>query len=393
MRTPLLFLAAVTIVAACTSHPESGDIEIILPGEDRNDTDFYDAVKSVEVIDLEVDSNYFYIEDADLQVSDNYYYFVPKYMSFRNNTAHLVCYDKATGKIQFSRKIAGRSRAEVTEICGSFAMDDKIVLNDCGILKMYDNTGKFCGTLCDTSLHSNCLLPFGDGYISCDFFGSYYDRSKCLTLMDKDFNIGESYFELPDDFELFANILTNTPNIYVINNSLHFWVQNTFRLNTFPDGKTYRFIPSNPMPESVKAQAQDMFFTLTCIDGGYATAISGWVENQGFIMFDYLEDRYIHHVLLSKSDNKVYGWNRYASAISTTFDVWQIIIGQSDIIYSDGKYFYAKLLKKEISELKNCGDIFNDMQRAVYDTMQARLARNADNEFEYFYLKILMEKD
>ena len=52
MRTPLLFLAAATIIAACTSHPGSGDIEILLPGEDRNDTDFYDAVKSVEVIDL-----------------------------------------------------------------------------------------------------------------------------------------------------------------------------------------------------------------------------------------------------------------------------------------------------------------------------------------------------
>ena len=391
MKTPLLFLAAAMVVAACTSRQQSGEeIEIILPSEDRNDTNFYDAVKSVEVIDLEVDSNYFYIEDADLRVSPNYYYFV------NNRAPYLACYDKATGKVQFSRTIAGRSRAECNYIYNSFVMGDTIVVNDVGLLKMYDHCGKFIGTLNDTALWTDYLLPFGDGYIACDFDGSVYNSDdKCLTLFDKNFNAGETYFELPDGYKAFAHhhISNTSPNIYIFNDTLRFCVQNSFNLHLFPGGKTYRFVPSNPMPESVKAKSMDLDFSSKCVEQGYAMNVRNLVENQDFIMFEYEMSIKLYNVLFSKSDNKVYGWGGYVEDIRTPFDIWKILIGCSDILYSDGKYFYARLSKEEIDGLDEFEEIFTDQQRAVYDTMQARLARNADNEFEYFYLKILMAKE
>ena len=76
MKKILSLLAAITVFAACTNRQESSDIEIILPDESRNDTEFYDAVKSVEVIDFEIDSNFVHTDECELLVSDNYYYFV-----------------------------------------------------------------------------------------------------------------------------------------------------------------------------------------------------------------------------------------------------------------------------------------------------------------------------
>lgn len=383
MKTPLLFLAAAMVVAACGSRQESGDeIEIILPGEDQNDTAFYKAIKSIEVIDLEVDSNHFYIDDADLRVSPNYYYFV------NNRNPYLACYDKATGKVQFSRTIAGRSRAECNVIYSSFVMGDTIVLNDIGVLKMYDHTGKFLGTLNDTAIWTKYLLPLGDGYIACDFGGSPYsrNRSKCLTLFDKNFNAGESFFKLPKLYKAFAHyhISNSSPNVYMFNDTLRFCAQNTFKLHSFPDGKTYHFITSNPIPESLIKNPDDINFSLSLRDKGYAMEFQGLVENQDYIMFKYVMDMRRYGVLYSKRDNKVYGLGGYFE-YNTSADMWKSIVGGSDFLYSDGKYFYARAFHNAYGIFEKYNDLLDDRQRAIYDTMQARLARSDEKDFRFYY--------
>ena len=398
----VLFLTAITVFAACTNQPSGEEIEIILPDESRNDTEFYDAVKSVEVIDFEIDSNFVHTDECELLVSDNYYYFVKFGIPQFGRKSRLACYDKATGKMMFSKTMDGRSRAECTRILNWFVKGDNIVLNDGGLLKMYNHTGKFLGTLNDTALWVKLLLPWGDGYIACNFDGSVYSDDKGLTLFDSNFNAGESFFVIPESYRPFANssVSNSSPNTYIFNDTLRFCVQNSFNLHSFPGDKTYRFIPSNPLPESMKTKQQvtDISFILTCLEKEYATSISGLVENQDFIMFRYQMGRKTFHVLLSKSDNKVYGFNDSnikvynSERIKAPFDIWKIFIGNSNILYSDGKYFYARCNRSVIDILKDYQSVFNDLQRSVYDTMQARLARNADNEFEYFYLKIEFSK-
>ena len=401
MKVPFYLLVTMAF-ASCVSHQESSDNGIILPGEDRNDTEFYDAVKSVEVIDFEIDSNFVHTDECELLVSDNYYYFVKFGIPQFGRKSRLACYDKATGKMMFSRTMDGRSRAECTRILNWFVKGDNIVLNDGGLLKMYNHTGKFLGTLNDTALWVNLLLPLGDGYIACNFDGSVYSDDKGLTLFDSNFNAGESFFVIPESYRPFANssVSNSSPNTYIFNDTLRFCVQNSFNLHSFPGDKIYRFIPSNPLPESMKTKQQiaDINFIITCLEKGYATSISGLVENQDFIMFRYQMGRKTFHVLLSKSDNKVYGFNDSnikvynSERIKAPFDIWKIFIGNSNILYSDGKYFYARCNRSVIDILKDYQSVFNDLQRSVYDTMQARLARTADNEFEYFYLKIEFSK-
>ena len=229
MKTHFLFLAAAIVFTACTSQPSS-DIEIILPDENRNDTEFYDAVKSVEVIDFEIDSNFIHIDECELLVSDNYYYFVQFGIPQFGRKSRLACYDKATGKMMFSRTMDGRSRAECTRILNWFVKGDNIVLNDGGLLKKYSHTGEFLGTLNDTALWVKLLLPWGDGYIACNFDGSIYSDDKGLTLFDSSFNAGESFFEIPESYRPFANSSVNnsSPNIYIFNDTLRFCVGSDF---------------------------------------------------------------------------------------------------------------------------------------------------------------------
>ena len=382
MKTNVLLLAAAMVVAACTSQPSGEEIEIILPDESRNDTAFFNAIKSIEVIDLEVDSNHYYVDNADLRVSPNYYYFVS------NRNPYLACYDKATGKVQFSRTIAGRSRAECNYIYNSFVMGDTIVVNDVGLLKMYDHNGNFLGTLNDTAIWTDYLLPLGDGYIACTFDGIPYskNRSKCLTLFDKNFNVVESFFELPKLYKAFAryHISNSSPNVYLFNDTLRFCAQNSFKLHSFPDGKTYHFIAPNPIPESLIKNPNYIDFSLSLRDKGYAMEFHGLVENQYFIMFKYLMGVKRYEVLYSKRDNKVYGLGGYIE-YNTSADVWKSIIASSDFLYSDGKYFYARAFHNAYGIFKEYNDLLDDRQRAIYDTMQARLARSDEKDFRFYY--------
>ena len=198
-KSLLLFAAAAMVAAACSQKDVEGDIEIILPEENNDASAFVDALKSVEVINLQVDSNYMYNEEADLRVSDNYYYFLfKKGFGFDNNGLQLMCYEKASGKLLFSRNIKGRAQSECNEVLNSFVKDDKFVANDVGKLRMYDHTGKYCGMLGDAE--SDYVLPLNDGYIGCDYSGSITDENKCLTLFDSKFNVKGCYFDIPKEY-------------------------------------------------------------------------------------------------------------------------------------------------------------------------------------------------
>ncbi len=391
-KSLLLFAAAAMIAAACSQKSVEGEIEIPLPDNDCDAEGFVNAIKSIEVINLQVDSNSFRISDADLRVTPNYYYFltIPR-GPWGIKGYWLMCYEKKSGKLQFSRDLQGRSRAECTYPCSSFVLGDTIVINDCGMLKMYNHNGKFCGVIGD-SKSNGVVLPLGNGYVCCDKEGNNnYSPDKCITLLDSAFNLADSYFAIPETYKPVARINKNS-NVYVINDTLRFMYHHIFRLHSFPDDKTYHFAATNPMPESelkncgnTDTQAS-IEFTLRVVNNGYASSFEDLVENQDYMFFKYSMNRMSYYVLLSKCDNKVRCIKSKRDKIGTPIDVWAVMLS-SKFLYSDGRYFYFKTQPASgaFNFLNTSKDILDTKQRAVLDTMQARMAQTEEQDFPLFF--------
>ncbi|MBR2196678.1 MAG: hypothetical protein IJ911_13825 [Salinivirgaceae bacterium] len=388
-KSLLLFAAAAMIAAACSQKSVEGEIEIILPEENNDASAFADALKSVKVINLQVDSNYMYNEEADLRVSDNYYYFLFKNgFGYDNNGLQLMCYEKATGKLLFSRNIKGRSQSECNEVLNSFVKDDKFVANDVGKLQTYDHTGKYCGMLGDAE--SDYVLPLKDGYIGCDYSGSITDGNKCLTLFDSKFNVKDCYFDIPKEYMAVSNIGVGktSPDRYVFNDTLRFIYQYTFCLHSFPGNITYHFVPSNPVPKALLLNPDESSdLTMECMKNGYAEGFCDLAESNDYISFKYGAGANDYCVLYSKRDNKVFSISDDIDNYENAVDVWAGVFLHSHIIYSDGKYFYARADKEVLNVLEEGKDVLEERQRVIYEAAAESLAATEDGEMTVFYLK------
>lgn len=391
-KSLLLFAAAAMVVAACCQKGDEGEIEIPLPDKDCDAEGFVNAIKSIEVINLQVDSNSFRISDADLRVTPNYYYFltIPR-GPWGIKGYWLMCYEKKSGKLQFSRDLQGRSRAECTYPCSSFVLGDTIVINDCGMLKMYNHNGKFCGEIGD-SKSNGVVLPLGDGYVCCDKGGNNnYNPDKCLTLLDSDFIVKGSYFEIPELYKAVSSA-NSSSDVYVLNDTLHFMYYLTFRLHSFPGNKVYHFLATNPIPEielknyNVGGMDASIAFHHRIHDNGYASSIENLVETQNYIFFTYYMGKDSYHILLSKRDNKVRCIKSSRDKIGTPIDVWAVMLS-SKFLYSDGRYFYFKTQPASgaFNFLNTSKDMLDTKQRAALDTIQAILEKTGERDFPLFF--------
>lgn len=378
-RKAIMCLAIPLLAFGCTiKQPANKEIEIALPEDDSTETKYVDAIKDIEVIELQIDTNSIYNEDADLRVSDNYYYFLSKGLN-------LMCYEKATGKLLFSKNIKGRGRNECTSASCSFIIDDKIAINDVGKLKLYDHNGNYCGLLGD--VYAISVLPLTNGFVNCDFDGTHYDTDKCIALFDQDFNVMGTYFSVPDDFKAGCHVsVSNTsPDRYVYNDTLRFMCQYTFRLHSFPGDKTYHFITSRPIPESWLTNPEEHSFITECMINDYASELHDLVENHDYISFKYMFGSGVYYsALLSKCNNKVYSIRIPRDSWNTPLDVWAVMMG-SEIIYSDGEYFYARAHKGAFNFLDAHKDVLDDRQMSVYKTMLKVLENNKDCDFSFYY--------
>lgn len=360
---------------------KNNEITIELPDNKADGIKFANSIKSFEVINLQVDSNYMYIEEADLRVSENYYFFLSKGMQ-------LTCYDKTTGELQFSRNIKGRGRNECVYANSSFIIGDNIIINDVGKLKSYDHTGKFCGMIGE--LESDYVLPFENGYISCCFYGSGYDRDRCLTILDDEFNVKNSYFKIPKEYKPFcySRIEQTSPDRYIYNDTLRFICQYTYRLHSFPGFKTYHFVTSNPIPKneiSNLGSELDPDFIERIYLNGYENVFYDLVENQDYIMFKYGLGMDTYCVLLSKYNNKVYSIGSDNEYSDVRIDVWKTLILWSHFLYSDGKYFYARAYEKAFEVLEMYKDVLDTKQLAIYETMRKCLESSDERDFVFYY--------
>lgn len=357
------------LVSCANNSVKNNEIDIILPEDKDGLSEIVSAIKSIDVINLQIDSVYYYNENADLRVSDNYYYFIND--DYNTKKIQLTCYEKSTGNLMFSRNIRGRARNECVELCNMYIMDDNFVINDIGKLKVFDHTGKMCDMLCNTEY---CyLLPMGNAYVYIDLCGRS-NNGNCILMLDSEFNSEKSYFKVPEEY-MTGSYIRNLGNIYVLNDTLRFYCQYTFRLHYFPGDKTYHFITSHPIPESLlenpTCEAKSISFE--CLNNNYAHELYDLVENQDYISFKYMIGWIPNIVFLSKRDNAIYGIrgdsDDYEEINSQT--LWGALLYSGDFIYSDGKSFYMKVPISVYDYFHENENLLDSRLKAVYESMRS----------------------
>ncbi len=384
----MVSLMALSCNSCNNSYSADNEIDIILPEKNADESEFVKHIKNVEIINLQMDSNYVYTDVSDLRVSDNYYYFISKGLQ-------LTCYEKATGKLMFSRSVQGRGHGECAQANSYFTSGDNIVINAQGRLLSYNCFGDFCGIL-NAETCSSYVLPINNGYICCDFRGTYYDRDHCLTLLDSSFNVLGSYFKIPNEYKALATygISNTSPDRYVFNDTLHFIYQFTYRLYSFPNGKTYHFIPSKPIPEDkIKklSDVRDLFeFVNELEENKNAIQLYDLGEVENYMTFVYnLGPTTRYRVLIDKRNNNVYSIGNNRDNYDTSLDVWAVMLC-SQVLYCDGKYLYAKAHRNAYKFLDRHAQCLDSMQMSVYKTMQEKLSATTERDFSFFY-KIELE--
>lgn len=386
----MVSLMASSCNSSNNSYSADNEIDIILPENNADESEFVKHIKNIEIINLQMDSNYVYTDVSDLRVSDNYYYFISRGLQ-------LTCYEKATGKLMFSRSVMGRGHGECAQANSYFTSGDNIVINAQGRLLSYNCFGDFCGSLTNKELGSTYILPLKDGYVSCELSGSLYDMDRCVTLLDSSFNEKGNYFKIPSKYKLFGryHISSTSPNIYVFNDTLRFIYQFTYRLYSFPEGKTYHFISPKQIPKAEVDKLSDVSglhdFINSLEDIGCNTTLIDLAEVQNYITFRYLtaglQEQY--KILIDKRNNDVFSIRIERDDYETSLDVWAVMLG-SQVLYCDGKYLYAKAHRNAYKFLDRHAQCLDSMQMSVYKTMQEKLSATTERDFSFFY-KIELE--
>lgn len=359
---------------------KSDEVEILLTNDIDRTNEIVESIKSIDVINMEVDTNYMYNEDARMLVSDNYYFFI-------NERFQLTCYEKATGKLMFSKNIHGRAQFECIDQCNTYVIDDKIVINDFGKLKVYDHMGNFCGKLSNTK--HNYLLPMGKGYVSFNSFGS--DDGKAILILDSAFNKIDTYFTIPEEYSVGSFIINDShtsPDKYVLNDTLRFYYQYTFRLHYFPGKKVYHFITSNPIPKSLLSNPSGEFKSISseCMMNNYANSLYDLVENQDYISFKYLIGMNIYMVFISKHNNDAFPI-KFNDKIDS-LEMWKTLLYSGNFIYSDGRCFYMRASIDLYKYLKEHEDILDVKLKAFCKTLQNYFVDIKIDNVTKFYCKI-----
>ena len=224
--------------------------------------------------------------------------------------------------------------------------------------------------------------------------GEFGNDGKSIMLLDSVFNEKGSYFELPEEYitDSYVRLSNTSPDKYVLNDTLRFLYQYTFRLHYFPGGRTYHFVTPHPIPQSLLSNPDGEFKSIIfdCLNNDYANYVTGLAENQNYITFKYMLGNYSYFVLLSKRDNQVFsvGDGSDVDEANLSNIMWTNLLLWADIIYSDGKCFYMRASKELCNLWGKYIDVLDDCQRTVYKAMHEQTTTNNGNDIDFFYLKI-----
>lgn len=335
-------------ISACTTSENNKQtiVDIILPEGSSGNEEFIEKIGAINVIQLQIGDDYFYLDDPAVYVGDNYVYCLEK------KTLKLMCFDKKNGQKLFSKPIKGRGPGECIEVDCMTGMADTLFLYDvtCGLIKKYNPNGKYLGNQNKDGLKVMSIYPMSNGnYISFDMRGSGYEDEKCITTFDSNFNIVSTEMNVPTQFSdvISFSVGGSTNSWYMINDTLRFMFPFSHKLVLYPGYQTYNFVSSNPITDAQKNEFKDDIsaYVDASLDG-YESAFEELIECRNSVMFKYSVNDITYQVLMNRKNLDVLTMTEPEISLFegddvTTADLWGVVVHGSHMVATDGEKIYA----------------------------------------------------
>ena len=396
MKRKELLVAISLLFAACGPKVSETSTSV-----DRIDLSNYEGsvdqkIKSISVVNLDVDDSWSYINQSRMTMTANRYVFVHRYAK------RLLMYD-LKGKKVVDRSIQGRGPGELNSVENVFAQDNKVYCFDDGdgSLISYDEKGKYVSKLSFED-GADYVYGLGDSFIGLSIF-----RDDYVYVYDKDLKQTGSFLELDEFFKYNSSSFGFNPTSYLFKDSLRFIMSHDYTIYSLSNGSftpRFEFVAENSIPSSFYKQYEGMHknaldMSSDLAKGGYDYGFCSLAETERYLVFEYFSSKSgTKTCLFDKHDKTLYKSfvperfidEENASDV-TSHDVWQNLIYYLIPSYSDGESVYFRISKDIYQVLKLSLDKLDDRQKSLYRDITRYMARNTLSDGDLLILRVDFE--
>ena len=392
---------------SCSSKDELSSYvsenNIVLP--DKSSEGYFDCIDSIRLLPFSVDKDWMYVDDPFMCRSLNGWYLLDQ------ETYHLLRYDSDGNKI-FSKVIRGRGRGEVLNVGNIFCVADSVCVFDIatGRIAVYDNQGNYRGSLnSKNEIIADYVFPLGkERYCALSNAGFSMRDDHYASIMDKDFNIINTYISMPD-YLLDLNMKSrNSMLAHSYGDTLRFMLQLDYNIFTLTEDtiiSSYYLNVSNPIPlkdlssKDVKPE-NSIKMIQNFYKNGYASFFSGFGETKRYISFNYLMNQKKYNVLIDKYNSTIYSFSLSDYLKSEMVEklkqdkllVWKLIISNGTILYSDEDCICFSIGADYYNLLKMANNLLDDKLMRLYDEMKDYYTNNVISSNDHVLVKIFFRK-
>ncbi len=383
-KLSLTAIALAALMTACSSKNEAITSRIELPGTIDEDA-FAANVESISVMNLEMGDDWTLADGFNFSVDKNYIYMRKYSHDAVTSRSRIICFDQRSGKKISSRFISGRGPGEISDFVSMYCFDDNLFVTDyTGIIRQYDHNCSFVGKLheFDESLSGIQVLRLSNGkYALFSKIISHSDSAKpAVMLTDKSFNIKSSHFAVP---QAPVGLSPGFTNLYYANNdTIRFFLSCDNHLYTLygDTEQTTELIVPNPLTvEKAYDEAKTGMILLNNLlkyDGRFGHLC----ESGRFVLFGYEINSYLHLTMLDKRTNGIISVICASEHnLNNTTDIVIDLFNRQKIIYTDGKFIYAKCKNSDLTSLLEGHDsILDERLKKTQAEYRAYMERNAE---------------
>ena len=295
-----------------------------------------DRIKSIDVLNLNVEDSWVHMRYPRMTISDKGYYFLS------DRTDFLIGYSK-TGELKFAKQIKGRGRGETMDVGNISMKNDTLLIYDrvLGRMLCYTEDGNFSCFLNKTEVKAEKLYKTDDCIFGLSIFcDNEFDDHYCV-MYDNEGSCIENYLSLPSHYIGYDYNVGYTDMSYLFHDTLRFMLVHDYTLFSLTKNgleSTYRFKSDREMPV-------DYFDGMTGIEkmnpevtaktwaAGFTDYFSELTETDKYIMVNFASDNQNQMMLYDKNQN-TYGllftpdsfFEESMVSDLTTQDIWRYIM-------------------------------------------------------------------
>ncbi|MBR6082040.1 MAG: hypothetical protein IKP62_03845 [Salinivirgaceae bacterium] len=387
MKTNVLSIAALALAAvltACNSKQDNITDRIELPGTVDNEA-FADCIESIDVLNLQMDDDWVFEDGIQFALSDNYLYMVCG-EKLRLTGHNLQSGEKVTG-----RMLRGNGPGELNGLSSLFCVGDTLfILDGMGIVRQYDNNGRFLGKVHDfgdtARIREMFRLKNGDFVL---IRHGYQEDSACnqVFIADQSFNIKAEHFALTLPRVVIVMMGGGKPYCASGDAIRFFFYSNMdnhlYSLCGDSEQCTELVLP-NPQTaeknidasnEVVRTHSFDAFNKMFELDGSFANLC----ESGRFICFQYQIDKKRHITMIDKRTNLAISAFSEEEQRGSLMHSLYWIFNNMQVLHSDGEYIYALCKNRDFAKiLEGHDDVLDARLQKTQTEYRAYLERNAE---------------